>query len=222
MTKLVFIISIAFLLAACGTQQPEEADKTGGKTAAAFLSAAEEGSLEKVKELLARGVDVNARDEDGHTAVHLAVVKASSGIEYDCKLIELLIDAGVDINAKDNGGRTPLYYALEGSLLCNGPWDLLLDKGCDPNIADTEGRTPLHLACANEYIDIVKILIDFGADFKALDYRNRTPLCFLPGAKKHEIRTYILSQLSDGLEQAMQIHMNYESGIVGIISKYVI
>ena len=49
--------------------------------------------------------DVNARDENGRTALMLAAVNGNE----DC--VKILIAAGADVNAKDNTGKTALVMA---------------------------------------------------------------------------------------------------------------
>ena len=61
--------------------------------------------LEGVKILLARGVDVNAANDKGQTALHCAV-QASDDI------VKLLAENGAKLDAKDKAGRTPLDVAL--------------------------------------------------------------------------------------------------------------
>ena len=58
--------------------------------------------------LLARGVDVNASDHDGCTALHFA---AQRGIRADH--VQALLDAGADPRQRDAAGRTPRDYAKE-------------------------------------------------------------------------------------------------------------
>jgi hypothetical protein len=64
------------------------------------------GEIEPAKQAIADGADVNAKNENGWTPLHFAVVAAlDSG---DNKVIELLIANGADVNAKDDRGLTPL------------------------------------------------------------------------------------------------------------------
>ena len=69
--------------------------------------AAMKGNIEAVKQHLAAGADVNAKDKDGETPLH----KASSSGEKE--IIELLIAKGADVNAKDEVGATPLDWAVK-------------------------------------------------------------------------------------------------------------
>ena len=53
------------------------------------------------------GVDVNAKDWLGGTALLEAAIKGHK------EVVELLIAKGADVNAKDKYGKTPLYLAAE-------------------------------------------------------------------------------------------------------------
>ena len=70
--------------------------------------AAEEGNIEAVKQRLATGTDVNAKDGSGYTPLHRA-----AGRDHK-EIVELLIAKGADLNAKMNDGQTPLDWAIRG------------------------------------------------------------------------------------------------------------
>jgi ankyrin repeat protein len=57
-----------------------------------------------VEYLIANGVNVNAKDNDGRTLLHVGVCIKD--------VVEILIENGANINAKDNEGHTPLYHLL--------------------------------------------------------------------------------------------------------------
>ena len=66
------------------------------------------GHVEGVKHYLWIGRDVNAKDVNGFTPLHLAALFGHK------EIAELLIAADADMNAKDNYGdygKTPLDYA---------------------------------------------------------------------------------------------------------------
>ena len=57
--------------------------------------------------LIAHGVDVNATDPSGKTALHFAAMR---GIRAD--YVHALLDAGADIGVEDAQGKTPGDYAV--------------------------------------------------------------------------------------------------------------
>ena len=67
--------------------------------------AAFDGNIEAVKQHIAGGTDVNAKNKYERTPLHHA---AYSGHK---EIAELLIEKGADVNAKDHNGETPLDVA---------------------------------------------------------------------------------------------------------------
>ena len=105
--KHILIITIAaVLLAGCGEVQ-QSADPVAhqsdpiSEVDSALLDAAKEGNIEAVKQHLANGADVNAKD-DGWTPLHNAAGYSTK------EMVELLISNGADVNAKGEDGWTPL------------------------------------------------------------------------------------------------------------------
>jgi len=65
----------------------------------------EEGAIEVMKICLERGVDINAFNTNGQTAVHLAAARGAN------KIVRFLADNGSKLNSKDKEGRTPADLA---------------------------------------------------------------------------------------------------------------
>ncbi len=115
-----------------------------------------------VKILVRGDADVNAKDNEGRTALMIA---ARSN---DTKVVEFLAERGADINAKDNEGRTALMIAASIRLIRvrnNGRIvgsvdvvEFLADRGADLEAKDNEGRTALMIAAEKGNADVVKIL----------------------------------------------------------------
>jgi ankyrin repeat protein len=95
------------------------------------------GDIEAVKQHLAAGVDVNAKDDDGGTPMYWAAVNGRK------EIVELLIAKGADVNAKSKRG-TPLHFAAKGGH--REVAKLLIAKGADVNAKTGDGVTPLDWA----------------------------------------------------------------------------
>ncbi len=72
----------------------------------ALLAATEAGDVAQMRALLARRVDIEARDAQGLTPLHVA---AAGG---DIAVVQLLVQHGADVNAQSYTGATPLDHAI--------------------------------------------------------------------------------------------------------------
>jgi len=79
-------------------------------------------------------------------------------------MAELLINKGADLNLQDNNKDTALLYSLKKNDLEMSK--LLINKGADLNLQDNNKEPALFHAVrsSNDNIDIVKLLIEKGAD----------------------------------------------------------
>jgi len=104
----------------------------------AFLSAAKEGKLDEVRNLLAEGVDVDCADAFACTGLFWASANNHKSI------VEFLIKKGANLNAGAGVGGTPLARAAyEGH---EEVVELLITKGADVNAKDVSGGSPLDSA----------------------------------------------------------------------------
>ena len=138
MKHLLLTTIAAVVLVGCATTQSPEPPKTKVLDVP-ILAAAYNGNIEAVKQHLAAGTDVNAKDDlTGLTPLFDAV---SSGKK---EVAALLIDKGADVNGKIAMGFTSLHNAA-GS----GRYEiveLLIEKGADVNEKNDFGITPLDMA----------------------------------------------------------------------------
>lgn len=128
----------------------------------ALLDAAADGDIAGVRRLLKAGVDVNARDGEDDTALHMA---ATSEIVY------ALVDAGANLAAKNDKEETPLHQAAADG---DGPIvAALLIVGADPALTDWLDCTPLHHA---ESPEVVRHLVAAGAPVDRKNQAGETPI----------------------------------------------
>jgi ankyrin repeat protein len=117
--------------------------------------AALRGYTEIAAILLAKGAEIDARDQYGATPLHTAALKGHMD------LVKLLIEHGANINAREtDSGSTPLYAAA--SLGHADVVDVLLDHGADSAIPGKTGRTAAEAATQNGYPEIAQTLLTKG------------------------------------------------------------
>ncbi len=112
-----------------------------------LLVAVREGYDDIAKALIAAGANVNIRNAQGQTLLHLAVLDEDYG---NARTARLLLKLGADINARDHAGRTPLYQAASSHFAPGVR--LLLASGAEVNARDAEGHTPLYAAEEGFYL----------------------------------------------------------------------
>ncbi|MEI0608195.1 ankyrin repeat domain-containing protein [Brachyspira pulli] len=75
------------------------------KNEKAFLKAAENGDIETVRYLINSEVDIDAQDNDGNTALSIAVLSGNSST------VKLLLDYSADHSIKNKYGQTAMDIA---------------------------------------------------------------------------------------------------------------
>lgn len=145
-----------------------------------LLEAVQGNEIKKVKDLIAQGANVNARNEFGETPLHLAQSK---------EMAEFLLSKGADIHAKDNEfGITPLFNAPKEI------FKFLISKGADVNVRSKKGLTPLAWSAYGDDLDRIKLLISKGADVNSADDYLKTPLHIASNWNKVEIAKLLISK----------------------------
>lgn len=151
-----FILLIAFFLFVTMPIQAQE-----------IITAATNGNLEKVKNILENDVEqINIKDQVGNTPLHHA------GLTGSIVIAELLLSKGADINAVNAQLNTPLHETI-----INGMDDMskyLIEKGSALNKKNIMLKTPLHLAAMFNRLTIAEILIAKGVEIELRDDYERT------------------------------------------------
>ncbi|HEY2383913.1 MAG TPA: ankyrin repeat domain-containing protein [Terriglobia bacterium] len=194
---------------ASAANQPAEQNASGFLSPLMF--AAREGDLESAKMLVAAGAEVNVRDGDGKDALGLAIFNGG----YD--VASFLIDNHANVNQPDSQNFTPLFWAVDRRNMetaPNFPWVVttdpmplirkLLDAGANVNFvvnntprARMRDGTPrivfataVMRAAFSGDVELVKLLVDHGADTKIVSKDEETVLMaacgtgFIPGYSK--------------------------------------
>ena len=127
------------------------------------------GDLERVRQEIAGGANINQPDQMGATPLH--DVAWSGNLE----IARFLLDHGASVKARHaEGGSQPLAYAcIKNDLRMV---ELLLSYGADLRAADNSGATPLHLAVDRGYQQLAALLIVRGSDVKVRDKAGSAPL----------------------------------------------
>lgn len=147
-----------------------------------IVTASRTGNIAAVKSLMARGVDVNAKEAtSGQTALMQAVAEAHSEVARS------LIDNGAAVDARTALGFNALAFAVRAGdlesvrlLVRAGASvnDVLTARAVRTDVAGREGAnrtTLLVMAVVNAHYEVAKFLLDEGADPNA-DSDGRTAL----------------------------------------------
>ena len=150
---------------------PHDSKGAPGTDDSPIASAATRGERDTVRTLLKQGVDVNAAQGDGMTALHWAAMNE------DVEMAEMLLYAGANVKAATRlGAYTPLFLASKtGNALMV---EMLLKASADANSTTTMGTTPLMLAAVSGSPNAVRVLLDHGVEVNATEVKGRTALMF--------------------------------------------
>jgi ankyrin repeat protein len=157
------------------------------------------GDTSKVRVLIKQGVDVNASQPDGMSALHWASQRG------DLASAQVLVYAGARVDAMTrNGNYTPLHLAARDGRAA--VVKLLLANGADPLAAtSTGGATALHFAAGNGNPESVQALLAKGVP---VDIREtawgQTPLMWA-AAYNRVAAVDVLLKAGAGLEAASKI-----------------
>ncbi|XP_059846296.1 ankyrin repeat and KH domain-containing protein 1 isoform X6 [Hypanus sabinus] len=122
-----------------------------------LMAAASGGYVDIVKLLLAHDADVNAQSSTGNTAL----TYACAGGFVD--VVKVLLKAGANIEDHNENGHTPLMEAASAGHVEVAR--VLLEYGAGINTHSNEFKeSALTLACYKGHLEMVRFLLDAGAD----------------------------------------------------------
>ena len=163
-----------------------------------FFQAVADGDIEEIKSLAGGGIDVNMNlpeEGSGQTALMLCTTTET---------VEVLLESGADVTLKDKEGATVLHYAvLNDNALETLP--LLVEAGADVNVCTLKyHESPLMYA--REWFfgrdeekgkQVMKLLLDAGADINTADDTGYTLLLYAAVNRKSDLLVFLLEQGAD-------------------------
>jgi ankyrin repeat protein len=194
----MIIACLLALFAGCIAEEDLFAPAPPERGEAALRQAARNGDHATVRELIRRGVNVNAVDSEKRTALHfaatgpVAAMLVSAEARLDCRdengftplleactngrteVVRLLLEAGADHSIRDPVGATALHWAADGNH--EAAVRMLVAAGADIHACDIEGKTPLHWSCTRERLETSRMLLEKGADINAATRHGVRPL----------------------------------------------
>ncbi len=147
-----------------------------------------------MKLLVARGAALEAKDEEGETALIKAAARGDVGV------VSALLDNGANVNTADSKGSSALLYSLDSENLAHGEERetlpqrrlevarlLLLAKSIDVNAQNSDGETALLRAVRLSNSDMIRLLLAQKADVNRSDVFGDTPVTLAYASGNAEI-----------------------------------
>ncbi len=177
--------------------------------------AAQTGDVERVRMLLEQGSDVEARDKDGLTPLVLAVGGENWREIKQIGVVKLLLEHGAFIKPSEKEARSLFEIVIRNQ--DTAMTRLLLQKGYNSNGEPSwdRDRPPLFWVVQTGSLEMVKLLIDAGANLQARFYGDKNALdyAYMKGEtdlveyfeKKHNMtRSAPNSELGESREVSFQ------------------
>jgi ankyrin repeat protein len=126
-----------------------------------LFSAAKKGDTKRLRALLDKGEDIEAKGQWQHTPLMWALS------HQQIEAVLLLISRGANVNYKTKDGATCIRLA---TMYGNVPvLAALINAGANVNETDERGATPVMWAANRGFLEALQLLLDHGADVDAQD-----------------------------------------------------
>ena len=118
------------------------------------------GKINKIKEYLKVGYDINTKDIWGRNAIFYAIFNP------DIKVLKFLVDNGADVNFKDTKfSNTSILHLAASEGYMDKTAYLLKEQHLNINEMNSRGKTPLSHSMIFENVEIAEYLIENGATY---------------------------------------------------------
>ncbi|XP_044726615.1 serine/threonine-protein phosphatase 6 regulatory ankyrin repeat subunit B-like [Chrysoperla carnea] len=141
-------------------------------------------NVEICEMLLNKGVDVDAGERNGLTALHIVTQEGSNDI------VKLLLERGAEVDSKTKYNITPLYFSAQ-----RGQQEIietLLKFGADINCRNMDGNRALHIASQFGHVKVVTTLLEYGCDINSRDIDGKTALHIASHEGRFKVFTTLL------------------------------
>jgi len=133
-----------------------------------LMEAARDGNVERVRQCLQDGAEVNARDKDGTTPLMWTAAYGRADA------MKTLLDRGASLETRDLYGWTALMRtSLHGS---SDAMKALLERGADLEAKSQDGWTALMRVAYSNQAQAAGLLFQHGVNLDAKDHEGKTAL----------------------------------------------
>lgn len=183
-----------------------------------LIKAATTKDFDKLKQLVEQGIDINAQDSQGRTALMMSLVPNfrnnnvfnilnTSMENNDEKITQFLIENGADVNIQNSRGDTALIFAIE--LSNKNAAKLLIEKGANVNVTNNKKENALFYTPNDEnqatVLEMMKLLIEAKINVNQQDEHGETILMKLIRSGKPYAQTqYIQLLLDNGADSSLK------------------
>ena len=148
---------------------------------ARLLAASKSGASAQVRNLIKRGANVKTRSPKNETPLHCA---ARSG---NLALVRYFVDLGADLNARTLKGASVLRFATQSKNRKLVRWLVEEKKAQFANADDLNAA--LFGALAKGDSPMARLLVEYGANLRALGWRSQTTLHV--AARRGDVRAVV-------------------------------
>ena len=146
--------------------------------------------------------NINKLNSKGETLLHMAMKTDNPNA------IQMCLKLGADINAVNNYGETPIFDAIR-----NGHYHnvlVSLNKYADIYHKNKKEETPFIVACENKkrHLDIVRLLVDNGANIDDLNSEGKTIIASL--LEKEELNSEKLTKKNKEAKDKIDLNIEDE------------
>ncbi|XP_050294137.1 ankyrin repeat and KH domain-containing protein 1-like isoform X2 [Anthonomus grandis grandis] len=128
-----------------------------------LMEAASAGHLDIVRLLVHHGADVNAQSTSGNTPLMYACAGGHTEVSILEEVVKFLLENGANVEDHNENGHTPLMEAASAGHVALAK--ILLMHGAGINTHSNEFKeSALTLACYKGHLDMVRFLLEAGAD----------------------------------------------------------